>query len=108
MCLRFAYLVAVRVIPTLRLWWRGDEHKTIEILLLRHQLSVLQRELAASGKRPRPDWADRAMIALLLGLVPKARQYGDRHHHVAALRTFRFTAHHLRPAAVPPSSRAHG
>ena len=75
-CLRFAYLVAVRIVPTLRLWWRGDDHKTIEILLLRQQLAVLQRQLAASGKRPRPNWADRAMIALLLGLVPKARRAG--------------------------------
>ena len=74
LCLRFAHLVAVRITPTLRLWWRGDDQKTIEILLLRHQLAVLQRQLAASGKRPRPDWADRAMIALLLGLVPKARR----------------------------------
>jgi hypothetical protein len=37
--LRFAYLVAVRIIPTLRLSWRGDDHKTIKILLLRHQLA---------------------------------------------------------------------
>jgi putative transposase len=79
-CLRFAYLVAVRIVSTLRLWRRGGDHKAIEILLLRHQLAVLRRQLAATGKRPRPDWADRAVIALLLGLVPKARR--------AALRVF--------------------
>ena len=77
-CLRFAYLLAVRIVAALRLWRRGDDQKTIEILLLRHQLNVLQRQLAATGKRPRPDWADRAIIALLVGLVPKARRAGLR------------------------------
>ncbi|WP_194927827.1 helix-turn-helix domain-containing protein [Catenulispora pinisilvae] len=78
MCLRFAYVLAVRLFVVLRLWRRGEDQKAIEILLLRHQLAVLQRQLAASGKCPRPDWADRAMIALLLGLVPKARRAGLR------------------------------
>jgi len=64
------------MVAALRLWRCGDDHKTIEILLLRHQLAVLQRQLAATGKRPRPDWADRAIIALLVGLVPKARRAG--------------------------------
>jgi hypothetical protein len=27
-CLRFAYLLAVRIVPTLRLWQRGGDHKT--------------------------------------------------------------------------------
>jgi transposase InsO family protein len=77
-CLRFAYVLAVRIVAALRLWRCGDDHKTIEILLLRHQLAVLQRQLAATGKRARPDWADRAIIALLVGLVPKARRAGLR------------------------------
>jgi putative transposase len=77
-CLRFVYLLVVRIVPTLRPRRCGGDHKTIEILLLRHQLAVLQRQLAATGKRPRPDWADRAIIALLLGLVPKARRAGLR------------------------------
>ena len=33
-----------------------------------------KHQLATTGKQPRPDWADRAFIALLLGLVPKARR----------------------------------
>jgi putative transposase len=65
-----------RIVPALGLWRRGGDHKTIEILLLRHQLAVLQRQLAAVGKRPRPDWADRAIISLLVGLVPRARRAG--------------------------------
>jgi hypothetical protein len=77
-CLRFVYLLAVRIVPALGLWQRGDDHKTVEILLLRHQLADLQRQLAETGKRPRPDWADRAIIALLVGLIPKARRVGLR------------------------------
>ena len=67
-----------RIVPTLRLRRHGDDHKTIEILLLRYQLAVLQRQLAATGKRPRPDWADHAIIALLVSLVPKAPRAGLR------------------------------
>ena len=78
MCLRFVYFLAVRIATALRLWRRGDDHKTVEILLLRHQLAVLQRQLAATGKRPRPDWAERAIIALLIVLAPKARRAGLR------------------------------
>jgi hypothetical protein len=77
-CLRFVYLLAVRIVPALGLWRRGDDHKTIEILLLRHQLAVLQWQLVSAGRRPRPDWADRAIIALLVSLVPKARRAGLR------------------------------
>jgi putative transposase len=40
-----------------------------EILVLRHQLAVLRRQVA----RPRFTWADRALVALLAGLVPKDR-----------------------------------
>ena len=73
MCLRFGYVLGVRV-PALGLWQRGDDHKTIEILLLRHQLAILQRQLASAGRHPRPDWADRVIIALLVGLMPRARR----------------------------------
>ena len=76
MCPHFAHVLAVRIVPALRLRRRGDDDKTNEILLLRHQPTVSQRQLAAAEKRPRPDWADRAIIALLVGLVPRARRAG--------------------------------
>jgi hypothetical protein len=44
--------------------------KTAEILILRHQLTVLQRR---QPRRPNLNWADRALIATLLSLVPMAR-----------------------------------
>jgi putative transposase len=40
---------------------RGD-------LALRHQLAVLRRQ---PGARPKPSWADRALIAALLGVIPR-------------------------------------
>ena len=40
---------------------RSDTAKDVEILVLRHQLAVLQRRTP----RPRMSWADRAMIAVL-------------------------------------------
>ena len=46
-----------------------------EILILRHQLGVLQRR---QPQRPNLDWADRALLAALLGVMPKARHQGLR------------------------------
>jgi putative transposase len=43
--------------------------KEAEILMLRHQLAVLRRQVA----RPRFTWSDRALVALLAGLVPRER-----------------------------------
>jgi hypothetical protein len=73
-CLRFVYFLAVRALGAARFAGRGEDGKTSEILLLRHQLAVLQRQLAATGKRPKLTWADRAVIALLYRLVPEVRR----------------------------------
>jgi putative transposase len=42
-----------------------------EILILRHQLAVLQRR---QPRRPNLDWADRALLATLLAVIPKAQR----------------------------------
>ena len=75
MCLRFVFLLIARLAAWLRLSRREETWKTAEILLLRHQLAVLQR---GQPRRPKLNWADRALIATLLSVVPKARRHGLR------------------------------
>src|SRR6266566_549151 len=75
MCLRFVFLLITRMTSWLRLSRREEEWKTAEILLLRHQLAVLQRQ---QPRRPNLDWADRALLATLFSVIPKARRHGLR------------------------------
>jgi len=74
MCLRFMYLLTTRLAAWLRLAPREETQKTAEILILRHQLAVLQRQ----PRCPKLDWADRALLATLLSVIPKARRHGLR------------------------------
>jgi hypothetical protein len=60
MCLRFVFLLIMRLISWLRLSQREETWKTAEILVLRHQLAVLQRR---QPRHPDLNWADRALIA---------------------------------------------
>jgi transposase len=64
--LRFAYLAVLRLSGWLALLARSDRAKDAEILILRHQLAVLQRQV----KTPRLSWADRAILAALARLLP--------------------------------------
>jgi transposase InsO family protein len=57
----------VRLFGWLVLLARSDASKDVEILVLRHEVAVLRRQVA----RPKPDWADRAVIAALAQLLPK-------------------------------------
>ena len=75
MCLRFVFLLITRVAAWLRLSRREEAWKTAEILILRHQLAVLQRRQLP---RPKLNWADRALLAALLCVIPKARRHGLR------------------------------
>ena len=75
MGLRLLFLTISRLFGWLRLSWRSESWKTAEILLLRHQLTVLQRQVDA---RPKMSWADRALIALLLDVIPKRHRGGLR------------------------------
>src|SRR5208337_1913947 len=75
MCLRFVFLLITRTVSWLRLSRRGETWRIAEILILRHQLAVLQRRQPC---RPGLNWADRALLASLLGVIPKARRQGLR------------------------------
>ncbi|MGW0203461.1 hypothetical protein [Nonomuraea sp. NPDC003201] len=46
---------------------RSQASKDMEILILRHQLSVLRRQVGA----PRPSWADRGILYALARLLPR-------------------------------------
>jgi putative transposase len=75
MCLRFVFLLIARVAAWLQLSRRDEAWKTAEILILRHQLAVLQRR---QPRRLQLNWADRALLAALLRVMPKARHRGLR------------------------------
>jgi putative transposase len=73
MCLQFMFLLTMRLATWLRLSRREETWKTAEILILRHQLTLLQRR---QPRRPKLNWADRALLATLLSVIPTARRHG--------------------------------
>jgi putative transposase len=66
---RLAYLTLCRSIQLLALLARGGAAKDLEILVLRHQLTVLRRQVP----RPRLEPADRALLAAISRVLPRSR-----------------------------------
>ena len=69
MLLRLAYLGITNVFALLRLLVAGNRDKEIEILVLRHQVGVLERQLGKA--RPRFRRGDRVFLAALLHRLPR-------------------------------------
>ena len=69
MALSFLYLMARRLVGVLLGSLRSGHAKDVEIAVLRHQLSVLRRQVKRAEFRP----ADRAVLAVLAQALPRAQ-----------------------------------
>jgi transposase InsO family protein len=67
--LGFLFRLVCRSVEFLRVHLMSDIAKDAEILVLRHQLAVMRRQVG----RPRFSWSDRAIMAGLAKLVPSER-----------------------------------
>jgi hypothetical protein len=66
---RLAYLTVTNAFAALRLLPMSDRDKDVEIVALRHQITVLERQLSPSRARFAPE--DRALLAALLAPLPR-------------------------------------
>src|ERR1039458_4637062 len=82
----FVYLAVRQVLDLVVLLARSDDAKEIELLALRHEVAMLRRQVKRQTFAP----ADRAFLAVLSRLLPRARyRHGFRtqccHGHRAVL-----------------------
>jgi hypothetical protein len=71
--LRLFYLIFRQLVAWLGLLARSSRSKNAEILVLRHEVAVLRRQVS----RPCLSWADRTVVAALArSISPACRLYG--------------------------------
>jgi hypothetical protein len=108
--LTLIYQMFAKLLGWMVLHARSETAKEIEILVLRHQLAVLQRRTS----RPRMNWTDRAVITTLARLLPARRRLDLLITPSTILRwhrqliAHRWTTPHTRPSrpAIPAGVRA--
>jgi putative transposase len=107
MVLAFAYWSLRRLLELVALRRRSEREKEIEILVLRHQLRVLERQVG----RPQLTQADRALLAAFSRMLPRQRWRRSlfvtpttllRWHRELVAR--RWTYPHCRPGRPPTAA----
>ena len=94
--LRLPYLALSSVFTLIRLWPMSEKDQDAEILVLRHQLAVLQRQVG----KPTLTWPDRAVLAALLHQLPRWKLH-RLHLLVSPETVLRWHRDLLRPQPCP-------